>query len=72
MKAAEGANYASMSDWFFQMVFIASALVWLAIRHTVGIRLETEDELAGLDQVELGLEAYPEFGKGSQTLSQSY
>ncbi len=50
-------------------VFITSSLVWLAVRRTVGIRLDEEDELAGLDQVELGLEAYPEFGKVSQTVA---
>ena len=47
-------------------VFTASGLVWLAIRHTVGIRVGEEEEMAGLDQTELGLEAYPEFGAGSR------
>ena len=47
-------------------VFAASGLVWLAIRHTVGIRVGEEEEMAGLDRTELGLEAYPEFGAGSR------
>ncbi len=45
-----------------------SAALWLALKHTVGIRANAEDEHQGLDQAELGMEAYPEFGKGSQTI----
>ncbi len=45
---------------------IASSIVWLILKFTVGIRLSEEDEALGSDAVELGLEAYPEFGKGSQ------
>ena len=45
-----------------------STVIWLALKHTVGIRVGAEDEEKGLDQVELGLEAYPEFGIGSQRL----
>ena len=48
-------------------VFIASAIVWMILKVTVGIRVSEEDELVGLDRSELGMEAYPEFGKGSQT-----
>jgi len=47
---------------------VTTGIVWLALKHTVGIRVSDEDEHAGLDTVELGLEAYPEFGRGSQTL----
>ncbi|NNE83983.1 MAG: ammonium transporter [Alphaproteobacteria bacterium] len=47
-------------------VFSLSAVFWLAIKHTVGLRAEEEDEENGLDMAELGLEAYPEFGRGSQ------
>ncbi len=32
----------------------------------MGIRCSAEDEMVGLDSAELGMEAYPEFGKGSQ------
>ena len=39
----------------------ASAVVWLILRATTGIRVEEEDEVNGLDMAELGMEAYPEF-----------
>jgi Amt family ammonium transporter len=42
--------------------FLASLIVWSAIRGTIGIRLTEDDEQTGIDQVELGMEAYPEFG----------
>jgi Amt family ammonium transporter len=29
----------------------------------MGIRVEEEDEINGLDMSELGMEAYPEFGR---------
>ncbi len=47
-------------------VTITSAIVWYALKMTVGIRLSPEDEAQGADISELGMEAYPEFGKGSQ------
>ena len=49
-------------------VFLASAMVWLALRHSTGLRLSPEDEFRGGDVSELGLEAYPEFGRGSQAM----
>ena len=49
-------------------VFVLSSVVWLVLKATMGIRLAEEDEERGGDVTELGLEAYPEFGKGSQTL----
>lgn len=42
-------------------VIPTSAIVWTALKFTVGIRLSAEDELTGGDVCELGLEAYPEF-----------
>ncbi len=45
---------------------IASTIVWLVLKFTVGVRLDEEAEANGADATELGLEAYPEFGKGSQ------
>ncbi|MFV1849215.1 MAG: ammonium transporter [Thalassospira sp.] len=45
---------------------VTSAIVWLVLKFTIGIRLSEEDEANGADATELGLEAYPEFGKGSQ------
>jgi Amt family ammonium transporter len=44
-------------------VFIASFIVWLALRATLGIRVDAEEEYEGLDIGECGLEAYPEFVK---------
>jgi Amt family ammonium transporter len=48
-------------------VVVTSTIAWLVLKHTVGIRASQEDEMMGLDQSELGMEAYPEFGRGSQT-----
>ena len=42
-------------------VSIASAIVWFALKATVGVRPSEEEELAGMDKTEVGLEAYPEF-----------
>ena len=47
-------------------VFAVSFIVWMILSVTMGIRASDEDQLAGLDNAELGMEAYPEFGKGSQ------
>ena len=47
---------------------VTSAVLWFILKATMGIRVPAEDELAGLDSSELGMEAYPEFGKGSQKL----
>jgi len=45
-------------------VFVVSAVVWLILKSATGIRVSEEDEVTGLDQAELGMEAYPEFAKG--------
>ena len=42
--------------------FVASLIVWSIFKVSVGIRLAEDDEDTGIDQVELGMEAYPEFG----------
>ncbi|HRR89415.1 MAG TPA: ammonium transporter family protein [Eubacteriales bacterium] len=42
-------------------VFATSALVWLALKKTVGIRVSLSEELRGLDIGEHGNEAYPDF-----------
>jgi Amt family ammonium transporter len=49
-------------------VFATSAVLWLVLNVTTGIRVDAEEEDLGLDRSELGMEAYPEFGRGSQTL----
>ncbi|MEK7265278.1 MAG: ammonium transporter, partial [Pseudomonadota bacterium] len=43
--------------------FGTSALVWTALRFSIGLRVGAEEEAQGLDLTELGLEAYPEFSK---------
>ncbi|AXS38873.1 ammonium transporter [Breoghania sp. L-A4] len=45
---------------------IASGIVWFILKATIGIRVSEEEEALGLDKVEIGVEAYPEFGQGSQ------
>ncbi|HKJ61778.1 MAG TPA: ammonium transporter [Hyphomicrobiales bacterium] len=47
-------------------VFLASTIVWLVLAAILGLRPTAEEEMAGLDQIEIGIEAYPEFGRGSQ------
>ena len=47
-------------------VFGVSFLVWTILKATMGLRVAPEHETQGLDTAELGMEAYPEFGKGSQ------
>ncbi|MCW9046331.1 MAG: ammonium transporter [Alphaproteobacteria bacterium] len=49
-------------------VVTASTIFWLILKYTVGIRVSAEDEDLGLDMAELGMEAYPEFGRGSQSM----
>lgn len=43
--------------------FGVSALIWVAIKYSMGARVSAEAEQIGLDKAELGLEAYPEFVK---------
>ena len=49
-------------------VSAVSVVLWLGLKYTVGIRVDEEAEALGLDKVELGMEAYPEFGTGSQSI----
>ena len=49
-------------------VVVTSTIAWVLLKLTVGIRASEEDEMMGLDQSELGMEAYPEFGRGSHTV----
>ncbi len=44
--------------------FVVSGVVWFILKATMGIRVSEEDEINGLDTSELGMEAYPEFGRG--------
>ncbi len=45
----------------FVWVSGASFLVWTALKMTLGIRVDEEEEYEGLDIGECGMEAYPEF-----------
>ena len=47
----------------FAWVFIASLIVWGIIKAVVGLRVTEEEEYEGVDLVECGMEAYPEFTK---------
>jgi len=46
--------------------FVVSGIVWFALKAAMGIRVSEEEEALGLDKTEVGVEAYPEFGQGSQ------
>ena len=43
--------------------FATSLAVWLALKAFVGIRVDEDSEITGLDMAELGMEAYPDFTK---------
>ena len=45
----------------FVWVFVASGVVWFALKTVMGIRVTEEEEDAGSDLTECGIEAYPEF-----------
>lgn len=45
----------------FIWVFVASSIVWFALKMTVGIRVSEQEEYEGVDRSECGVEAYPEF-----------
>ncbi|AZZ43862.1 MULTISPECIES: ammonium transporter [Stutzerimonas] len=45
----------------FAWVFIASLIVWGILKAVMGLRVSEEEEYEGVDVVECGLEAYPEF-----------
>lgn len=43
---------------------VVSAVVWAALKAIMGLRVDEETEINGLDMAELGMEAYPEFSNG--------
>ncbi|MGI9372423.1 MAG: ammonium transporter [Hyphomicrobiales bacterium] len=49
-------------------VCVTSAIVWFALKATMGIRCSQEEEMMGLDKAEIGVEAYPEFGATGSAL----
>lgn len=42
---------------------IVSTVVWMVLKTLMGLRVDEETEINGLDMAELGMEAYPEFSK---------
>jgi Amt family ammonium transporter len=42
-------------------VSVTSGIVWIILKYTIGVRVDERDERLGLDKVEVGLEAYPDF-----------
>ncbi len=49
----------------FGWVFCASLLLWAILKAVMGLRVDAEDEYAGVDIAECGMEAYPEFTRKS-------
>ena len=45
----------------FVWVFLTSFIVWAVLKMVMGIRVSEEEEYAGVDLSECGMEAYPEF-----------
>ena len=43
----------------------ASAVIWFALKYTIGLRPTAEEEMSGMDHVEIGVEAYPEFARAT-------
>jgi ammonium transporter, Amt family len=42
---------------------IASGILWAALKAVIGLKVDEEAEIVGLDKTELGIEAYPEFAR---------
>ncbi len=47
----------------FGWVFITSLVVWSILKAVIGLRVSESDEVKGLDIIDCGMEAYPEFKK---------
>jgi len=45
----------------FVWVFVTSLIVWFILKAIMGVRVTEEEEYAGVDMSECGMEAYPEF-----------
>ncbi|TDB04790.1 ammonium transporter [Halomonas marinisediminis] len=50
----------------FAWVFLTSLGVWSLLKALIGIRVSEEEEYAGVDLAECGMEAYPEFSVAKQ------
>lgn len=53
-------------------VFATSALLWFALKKTMGIRVTKEEEIAGLDIGEHGNRAYPDFAPAVESLDYGF
>jgi Amt family ammonium transporter len=53
----------------FIWVFVASLIVWMILKVTMGIRVSEEEEYEGVDLSECGMEAYPEFVRGGSSIN---
>ncbi|NOZ53151.1 MAG: ammonium transporter [Gammaproteobacteria bacterium] len=58
--ATIGAQLAGIGA-IFGFVFVVSLVVWYILKVIMGIRVSEEEEYEGLDLVDCGMEAYPEF-----------
>ena len=45
----------------FGFVFVTSLVVWYILKSVMGVRVTQEEEYQGLDLIDCGMEAYPEF-----------
>mmetsp|Transcript_26516 Transcript_26516/g.45254 ORF Transcript_26516/g.45254 Transcript_26516/m.45254 type:complete len:413 (-) Transcript_26516:27-1265(-) len=60
----EGASFTGQlagAATIFVWMFVASLVVWYILKLVMGIRVTEEEEYEGVDYVECGMEAYPEF-----------
>ncbi len=48
----------------FGWTFLASLVVWSILKVSMGLRVSEEEEILGVDIIECGVEAYPEFSGG--------
>jgi ammonium transporter, Amt family len=55
--------YGIVADWRVHHRRLGR-IVWFLIKAVMGIRVEAEAEVTGLDKTELGMEAYPDFTRG--------
>ena len=45
----------------FLWTFVVGGIAWMIIKMVMGLRISEEEEIAGSDIAEIGIEAYPEF-----------
>lgn len=60
----DGASFSAQiigAATIFVWVFVTSFIVWSILKMVMGIRVSDEEEYEGVDIVECGVEAYPEF-----------